>query len=130
MGMVALFLVFTGLVVGVVPGALGAWLRGRASQAGRGGSWPAFAALALAGAVAFAGLGVGAAFAYPSDPAGPTGPGLTASNAVPVLTAAFVLGLSPGVGVLVGALAVLRRPGGPDKPPPRAGRARRAPPPR
>ena len=39
--------------------------------------------------------------------------GLTAANTYPVPTAAFALGLSPGVGLLVGALAVFRGRGGP-----------------
>ena len=118
MGMVALFLVFLGLAVGTVPGALGVWVHRAAVRDGRGGAWWLFALLAVAGTLAVAVLGGWAALSYEYAPPDPPGAaGLTAANTFPILTAAFVVGLSPGLGLLVGALAVFKAP--PAPPPPR-----------
>ena len=118
MGMVALFLVFVGLAVGAVPGALGVWVHHAAVRDGRGGAWWLFSLLAVAGTLAVAVLGGWAALSHEYAPPDPPGAaGLTAANTFPILTAAFVLGLSPGLGLLIGALAVFRRR--PAPPPPR-----------
>ena len=128
MGTVALLVIGVGLVVGVVPGALGVWLRSRAARSGRGGAAGLFALATVATTVAVAGIGGRAALSFEhvaSDPSGAAG--LTAANTFPVLAAAFVLGLSPGLGLFVGALAVLGRPAPPPRPKPRSRRGRGGP---